>query len=85
MAENIKQAIDLYVQKGIPTDSCTEAILSNDLFGAYWRADASTRDAMFEIVSYVQNKCPAGCHGGREIYSAWLKMGGLQGVEKDNG
>lgn len=83
--ENIKQTIDLYVQKGVPTGSCTEAILSNDLFDAFGRADQDTRAAMFEIVSYIYNNCPSGCHGGREIYSAWLKAGGLQGMEKDNG
>lgn len=76
---HITQAIDLYVKKGIPTGSCTEAILSNDLFDAFGRADLDTRNNMFEIVQYIYNEVPSEAWGSREAYSDWVKKGGLQG------
>ena len=80
--QHIIGAIDRYVQNGIPAGSCTEAILSNDLFDAFGRADIDTRNGMFEIVSYIHNHCPIGCHGSREAYRDWVRMGGLKGREK---
>lgn len=76
-------SIDRYVASGIPTGGCTEAILSNDLFDAFGKADEGTRESMFEIVSYIYNNCPIGCHGSREAYSAWLKHRGLAGLNQD--
>ena len=81
--ENIKSSIDLYVQKGIPAGSCTEAILSNDLFDAFGRADEWTTAAMKQIVQYIYMECPSGCHGSREIYRNWIARGGLEGIQKE--
>lgn len=79
---HITDAIDRYVQSGIPTGSCTEAILSNDLFDAFGRADEDTRAGMFEIVQYIYSHTPVGCWGSREVYSEWLKQGGLAGMKR---
>lgn len=78
---HITEAIDRYVSHGIPTGSCTEAILSNDLFDAFGRADVQTRAGMFEIVQYIYTAVPQGCWGSREAYSDWIKQGGLAGKE----
>jgi hypothetical protein len=70
-------AIERYVEHGIPTGSCTEAILSNDLFDAFGRADEDTREGMFQIVQHIYSNTPRGCWGSREAYSDWIKQGGL--------
>lgn len=75
-------AIKRYVEHGIPAGSCTEAILSNDLFDAFGRADIDTREGMFEIVQYIHNETPRACWGSRETYSAWIKQGGLAGKKE---
>ena len=86
LPENIKQSIDLYVEKGIPAGSCTEAILSNDLFEAFSRADEVTRAGMFQILQYIYLNTPRGCWGSRETYSDWIEAGGLAGKkEAENG
>lgn len=79
---HIIESINRYVERGIPAGSCTEAILSNDLFDAFGRADENTRAGMFEIVSYVYSLTPAGCWGSREAYSNWIKKGGLAGIKE---
>lgn len=83
---HIIDSINRYVSHGTPTGSCTEAILSNDLFDAFGRADEHTREGMFEIVQYIYSLTPAGCWGSREKYQAWIAKRGLAGMkESDNG
>ena len=73
--ENILGALDRYVEHRIPPGSCTLAILSNDLQGAYGRADHMTAAAMHDIVRYIYNCLPSACWGSREKVQAWLKGG----------
>jgi len=75
-------SIQRYVDNGIPTGSCTEAILSNDLFGAFGRADEDTRAGMFQIVQHIYSNVPRGCWGSSEAYSDWIKKGGLAGMKE---
>lgn len=76
---HVTDAIDRYVQNGTPTGSCTEAILSGDLFDAFARADDDTKQGMAQIVRYIFNRVPTGCWGSRETYQAWVERGGLNG------
>ena len=71
--ENILGALDRYVEHRIPPGSCTLAILSNDLQGAYGRADRYTAAAMHDIVRYIYNCLPSASWGSREKVQAWLR------------
>lgn len=64
--------INAYVREGIPTGGFLYAVLTNDLSGAFGRADQENTAAMREIVAYVYNKIPSACWGSPEKVSAWL-------------
>ena len=50
---------------------CLRAILTNDLFGAYERADEFTKADMDLIVKFIYNKLPWDCWGSKERVSTW--------------
>ena len=49
-----------------------DAVLSNDLKGAFQEADDTNRYAMFEIVNFLYNDAPHDCWGSPEEVSAWV-------------
>lgn len=65
-------ALTRYVNDGVPTGSFLRSVLSNDLFGAFERADQPNRDAIGLLVTYIYNEIPSECWGTREHYHAWL-------------
>jgi hypothetical protein len=66
-------ALTRYVNEGVPTGSFLRSVLSNDLFGAFERADRENRDSIGLLVTYIYNEIPTSCWGTREIYHAWLE------------
>ncbi len=64
--------INDYVLKGWDPGGFLTAVLTNDLNGAFGRADIVNLRAMFSIVSYIHNFAPAGCHGSPEAVHYWL-------------
>lgn len=81
---NIKDAIDLYVDKGIQPGSFTTAVLANDLKGAFGRADVISERNMKQIVSYVYNNIPSLCQGSYDKVDNWIKRGGIDGFNKEH-
>ena len=69
-----EEALRLYVDKGLPTGGFLYAVLTNDLFGAYSRADSENLAAMEAIVRYVYNKLPIGAWGSPENVKNWLDI-----------
>ena len=47
------------------------AVLSNDLFDAYGRADEFSKADMDTIVKFVYNRLPGDCWGTRERVKQW--------------
>lgn len=72
MKENIKAAIDRYVKRRCPTGSFLRAVLENNLMEAIGRADDENRVSLFEICSYIHNKCPSICYGSPKKVKEWL-------------
>lgn len=70
--ENIKESLRMYVEHRIPTGGFLEAVLKNDLFGAYSRADLENTKRMQEIVVYIYNHIPIECYGSAEKVYRWL-------------
>ena len=83
LPENGKRTIDMYVNYGYHTGSFMEAVLSNDLMGAFGCADDESRAYLFDYTSYIYNKTPMNCHGSRKIYNNWCASGGLEGQKKE--
>lgn len=72
--QNIKSAIDEYVDHGHSVGHFLKAVLSNDLFSAVVRADADSLLALHEICIYILNYTPAPCWGSNKIINDWIKL-----------
>jgi hypothetical protein len=69
--EHTRESIDAWVESARPVGGFLQAVLSNDLSGAFARADLDNQRAMHAIVSYLYNECPGGCWGSPERYRTW--------------
>ena len=67
-----KKSIDRYVQDRIPTGGFLHAVLSNDLFKAFEKADDNNRTALFNICAYIYSQTPSACWGSPQIVKNWL-------------
>lgn len=74
LPENTKGALERYILRGIPTGGFLDAVLSNDLRGSFARADIENREALYQIVMWLHNYAPSGCHGSKERVTDWLKQ-----------
>jgi hypothetical protein len=80
--EHTAGGIRRYIERGIPPGSFLQAVFSNDLTNAFGCADEINRHALFDIVSFVYNYAPIGCHGSRERVDAWISSGGTEGQKE---
>lgn len=76
----IKDSLDRYLDRGIAPGSCVSAILANDLFDAFGRADDVTAANMLYIVRYIYTTLPVQSYGSRETVSKWIRLGGKNGL-----
>lgn len=83
LPEHMRDAFRLYIEKGIPPGSFTQAVLSNDLMGAMGRADIVNRHAIFETCAFLANFAPIGCYGSPEHVKDWIAHRGLEGLMAD--
>jgi len=72
MRQDVKEAIDRYVDHRIHPGGFLEAVLCNDLKESLGRADDWNREDLFSIVSYCWNNIPYDCWGSPERVKAWL-------------
>ena len=72
--ETTLDGIKNWVELGVPPGGFLHAVFCNDLMESFGRADMWNREAMFEIVSYLYNKCPYTCWGSPEEVRAWATM-----------
>lgn len=79
---SMKESLTRYVEKGTPTGGFLEALLSNDLFAAFARADEAGRTHMEELVRHIYWNVPSGCHGSTQKVTAWIRHGGLEGLKQ---
>lgn len=71
----------LYIERGIPGGSFMTALFSNDLLGAFQRADMENTAAMRTWASFLHNEAPCGCYGSPEHVKDWIAHRGLSGIE----
>ncbi len=79
---HMRDTVRLYVLKGIPGGSFLNAVLSNKLVEAFSRADDMNAAAMRSWASWLHNFAPSGCWGSQDDVTAWVKHGGLLGLDK---
>ena len=61
-----------YQDEHCPTGGFLQAVLENNLFEAFMRADDVNREKLFEIVSWTYNNLRSDCYGSKEIVTKWL-------------
>ena len=75
------EAVKRYVEEGEAVGHFLTALLSNDLVGAFSRADDSNREKMWDWVKFLWNEVPSNCWGSREQVIRWQKKGGKKGLK----
>jgi hypothetical protein len=78
--ERTLHSLKQYVDHGQRVGGMLEAVLCNDLFGTFSRADSEHLHCMPELVKYVYNKMPARSWGDKDAVKKWVKQGGLHAV-----
>lgn len=65
--------LDRYVNHGIPPGDFLYCVLTNDLVGAFARADDENYRNLGAIVRYVYNELPSGCWRTPEKIERWIE------------
>lgn len=81
---HMQDGFRLYIERGIPGGSFMTAVLSNDLMGAFGRADDINRARLFDTCAFLANHAPIGCYGSPERVKDWIKDGGLEGIMRES-
>ena len=77
---HMHDAILRYIEDGIRPGSFLEAIISNDLKGAFMRADHINSEHIKDFVEYMYWHTPSSCQGSQEAFENWVQRGGLKGL-----
>jgi hypothetical protein len=72
LPEHLVGGFRRYIEDGIEPGQLIQAVIANDLMGAYGRADILSKLAMEDILGFVYNEMPSTSHGSREILAAWI-------------
>ena len=73
--DHLHDGLMSYLRYGIPPGSCLQAILSNDLKEACFKADPVTEGAFRHIVIFLAQFAPWTSWGTPEFYEAWIVSG----------
>lgn len=66
-----RDALKRWVDEGIEPGGFLTAVLQNDLFGAFGKADIAHSQAMADIVKYIWWELPSECWGSEEKMARW--------------
>jgi hypothetical protein len=66
------EALEAYVQDGIPLGDFLQAVICNDFKAAAGRADDDNLMNLPAFAAYMVNEMPMMSHGSREHYTVWL-------------
>ena len=70
--QDLIDSFNRYLIDGIPFGSFLEAVVCNQLFQAWQRADWRNSERLKEICQFIYSEFPAGSHGSIQNYTAWL-------------
>lgn len=80
LPRHMRETARLYVESGIAGGSFFNAVVSNDLCKAFACADEENAAAMRQLVMWLYNFAPDGCHGSPKNVANWIAQGGLTGL-----
>ena len=61
----------MWIDHGIEPGHFCMAVITNDLFEAFGRADDTNIARMKDIIMFFYNDAPSGCYGSRAKAIAW--------------
>lgn len=70
--QDIIASLNRYTDQKIETGGFLRAVLENNLFGAYARADHKNITQIREIVMYINQNLPTICYGSPEKVNKFL-------------
>ena len=79
LPQYMQESVRGYVELGRPIGDFLTAVFSNNLVGAYSRADDVNAAAMRTYASFLYNEVPRGCWGSVEAVKRWQSHNGLSG------
>ena len=82
LPEHMRGTAKRYVEGRIDPGSFLSAVICNDLFGAYYKADWINKEHMEDWIMFFYNDVPTNCFGSKEVMKAWLN-GGVQNDSTD--
>ncbi len=80
--DHMRSGLKFYILKGLPPGGFLRAVLSNDLIEAFGRADHINQHCVKNYVSFLYNYAPTSCWKSPENVTQWIKVGGLEGLQK---
>lgn len=72
LPEHLRGGLEGYIEEKRPVGHFLTAVLTNDLFEAMSRADATSRAYLPSICEWIYNEAPSSCWGSPEKVTAWL-------------
>lgn len=73
--EHIRDGLENYLIHGIEPGGFLMAVLTNNLYGAVYRADATNVTRIYHIVCFLHT-LPSICFGNKEIVYMWMNDAG---------
>ena len=83
LPEHMQDAAQRYIENGIRPGSFLTAVLENNLFRTVNFADETNRQSIGHWVLWLTWEIPAPAWGSKEKVDAWIKQGGLKGMNND--
>ena len=77
LPSHMQEAARGYVEDGAGVGGFLTALLSNNLFETYGKADSDNREAIPIWIDFLYWEAPSPCWGSREKVTEWQKIGGL--------
>lgn len=74
---HMHDAVERYIEHGIPAGHFLMAVLRNDLMEAFGRADEENTAAMRNWCAFLHNYAPSRCFGSSKNVDAWIAHRGL--------
>jgi len=73
----LREGMRAYVEEARPVGGFLKSVIANDLGGAVARADPVSFRQLKEIMLFVHNDIPSGCHGSYTVYETWIANCGI--------
>lgn len=76
LPEGLTRDLELYVEEGVHPGGFLRAVLANDLYATFNKADRVNVNRIEDIVQYVLRYVPFGACGSYEVVDQWIRSGG---------